>query len=111
MAVDLDPDLKEAYDLMAVILRHKGELELALEAFERSEQIGSEWMKEAAAKSDVLFDLGEHDRALAEIRRKANKWLYREANDRASAIMIWPWCARFYASRDAKFPFNLQDDV
>lgn len=111
VAVSLDPNFIEAYDLLGLILRRNGELEPALEAMVSSEKLRNVTTSQSFTKAEILFDLGDCDRALAVIRRATERWMYQKTNRRASAIMIWPWRARFYATREAKFPFNLQDDV
>ena len=102
-AVDLDEALFEAYDVMGKIYRERKDYEKALSYFERSFAIHGQAVWTKAYIAECLFRSGKISEALTNIEACIDKFLYIRANELASGEMIWPWCARLYSSRKAKF--------
>jgi len=102
-AIELDHTLFEAYDIMSEIHRYQRHYEKALHCHERSCTLHGKWFQANVKMAECLFALGNVNEALTKIRSFIDKLLYMKANDRASAVMIWPWCARPFSSREATF--------
>ena len=102
-AVALDETLFEAYDVMGKIYRGRKDYENELACHKRSFAIHGKAVWTKAYIAECLFSLGKVNEAVTCIQSSIDKFLYISENDRASAVMIWPWCARLYRPREAKF--------
>lgn len=107
----LDDTLYEAFDVMGKVFKRQGKTQAALDAYELAHALRGITTSADLEKAQCLFELGRIDDAVEAIRSFIDRWLYSEANGSASAVMIWPWCARFYDKREARFPeFRWSDE-
>lgn len=102
-ALERDPGLFEAHDVLADIYREQKEFALALAHLDRSCELKERWRYSGGKRAECFFALGEPEQALECIGQYVAQLADNRENEVASAVMVWPWCAKLYASRDALF--------
>lgn len=102
-ALERDPGLYEAYDVLAEIYADDRKYSLTLECLDRASELRGQWKPSSGKRAECFNALGNSDRALENMDDYMSYVLYDKANEDAAIVMIWPWCAKLYASRDAMF--------
>ena len=102
-ALERDPTLYEAYDVLAEIYLNQQEYSQALEYLERASELNYRRQRTSDSRAECFFAMGDPDRALECISDYVSYLAINREKQDAAVVMIWPWCAKLYSSRDAMF--------
>ncbi|MGE4221237.1 MAG: hypothetical protein AB7G39_17470 [Alphaproteobacteria bacterium] len=103
-ALELDPSLYEAWDMLGIVFRDLGDSGNALRCFAEAVDRGPGDQHTLAAYARLLAACGRWEEAHAVSARFAAKDVANRDRREAESTAIWPWRPRLYPPSEGRFP-------